>query len=191
MHRKLLLIARLSEFGKPPAKIPAQPEPISSSSVFRLARIRANQAIASARRSFRRRFLLNGYLWTGKNLGTGNADPEIQARRSEVFHIPRCSLRNFDCWNSKHHRWNSVNYGPKRDVVGTWRKIARYNGLRFGVSEHLAWVTAGSNEDLHIVDVRRLGTDEKLVWSRNENGLEVATPKAVPFDYAVALKTTS
>src|SRR5205807_6635344 len=46
---------------------------------------------------------------------------------------------NFDCWNSKHHRWNAVNMGPKRDVVGTWREAARRNGLRFGVSEHLAW----------------------------------------------------
>jgi alpha-L-fucosidase len=46
---------------------------------------------------------------------------------------------NFDCWNSKHHSWNAVNHGPKRDVGGTWRKAARDNGLRFGVSEHLAW----------------------------------------------------
>lgn len=46
---------------------------------------------------------------------------------------------NFDCWNSKHHRWNAVNFGPKRDVVGTWRKVARDHGLRFGVTEHLAW----------------------------------------------------
>ena len=46
---------------------------------------------------------------------------------------------NFDCWNSTHHRWNAVSMGPKRDVVGTWREVARRNGLRFGVSEHLAW----------------------------------------------------
>jgi alpha-L-fucosidase len=45
---------------------------------------------------------------------------------------------NFDCWNSKHHRWNSVNFGPKRDVVGTWRKAALAQGLRFGVTEHNA-----------------------------------------------------
>ena len=32
-----------------------------------------------------------------------------------------------------------MNHGPKRDVGGTWRKAARDNGLRFGVSEHLAW----------------------------------------------------
>jgi alpha-L-fucosidase len=46
---------------------------------------------------------------------------------------------NFDLWNSsKVHRWNAVNFGPKRDVVGEWAKAARKEGLRFGVSEHLA-----------------------------------------------------
>ena len=45
---------------------------------------------------------------------------------------------NFDLWNSKHNRWNAVNMGPKRDVVGEWRDAARKAGLRFGVSEHLA-----------------------------------------------------
>jgi alpha-L-fucosidase len=44
---------------------------------------------------------------------------------------------NFFLWNSKLHSWNSVNMGPKRDVVGTWQKAALKNGLRFGVSEHL------------------------------------------------------
>jgi alpha-L-fucosidase len=46
---------------------------------------------------------------------------------------------NFDCWNSRHHSWNAVNHGPRRDVVGIWRKAARDAGLRFGVTEHLAW----------------------------------------------------
>ena len=44
---------------------------------------------------------------------------------------------NFDLWNSKHHRWNAVAMGPKRDVVGTWQAAAKRHGLRFGVSEHL------------------------------------------------------
>ncbi|MBN1416009.1 MAG: alpha-L-fucosidase [Bacteroidales bacterium] len=43
---------------------------------------------------------------------------------------------NFDNYNSKHHAWNSVNVGPKKDIVGTWEKIARKNGLFFGVSNH-------------------------------------------------------
>lgn len=44
---------------------------------------------------------------------------------------------NFDLWNSKHHRWNAVAMGPKRDVVGAWQAAAKRQGLRFGVSEHL------------------------------------------------------
>jgi alpha-L-fucosidase len=47
---------------------------------------------------------------------------------------------NFDLWDSKYTRWNAVNMGPKRDVVGTWAKAARAQGLRFGVSEHL-WIS--------------------------------------------------
>jgi len=43
---------------------------------------------------------------------------------------------NFDTYDSKYQPWNSVNIGPKKDIVGTWAKIARANGLRFGVSNH-------------------------------------------------------
>jgi len=45
---------------------------------------------------------------------------------------------NFDCYNSRHHEWNSVRIGPKRDIVGTWAKVARAHGLKFGVSNHSA-----------------------------------------------------
>lgn len=45
----------------------------------------------------------------------------------------------FDLWNSKHQpRWNSVATGPKRDIVGEFRKAAVKHDLRFAVSEHLA-----------------------------------------------------
>ncbi len=45
---------------------------------------------------------------------------------------------NLDAYNSRHHAWNSMNVGPKRDIVGTWAKVARARGLRFGVSNHSA-----------------------------------------------------
>jgi alpha-L-fucosidase len=45
---------------------------------------------------------------------------------------------NFDCYDSKYHAWNSVNVGPRRDIVGTWARVARAHGLRFGVSNHSA-----------------------------------------------------
>jgi alpha-L-fucosidase len=44
---------------------------------------------------------------------------------------------DFFLWNSKIHKWNAVNYGPKKDVVGIWQAAAKKEGLRFGVSEHL------------------------------------------------------
>ena len=45
---------------------------------------------------------------------------------------------NFDAYDSRYHGWNSVRVGPKRDIVGTWAKVARAKGLRFGVSNHSA-----------------------------------------------------
>ena len=44
---------------------------------------------------------------------------------------------NFFLWNSFIHRWNAVNMGPKKDVVGLWQEAAKAQGLKFGVSEHL------------------------------------------------------
>jgi alpha-L-fucosidase len=58
---------------------------------------------------------------------------------------------DFFLWNSKLHKWNAVNMGPKRDVVGDWQKAAKKNGLRFGVSEHLGasftWFQASHGAD--------------------------------------------
>ena len=48
-----------------------------------------------------------------------------------------CHHDNFDLWNSKHNRWNAVNMGPKRNVLGDWQRAAKNLGLKFGVSEHL------------------------------------------------------
>ncbi len=47
---------------------------------------------------------------------------------------------NFDLWDSKYQpRWNSVAMGPKKDIVGLFRQAAQKQGLKFAVSEHLAW----------------------------------------------------
>ncbi|MCY3022820.1 MAG: alpha-L-fucosidase [Planctomycetota bacterium] len=45
---------------------------------------------------------------------------------------------NFDNWNSAHNKWNAVKVGPLKDIVGLWRAAALKEGLRFGVTEHLA-----------------------------------------------------
>ena len=58
---------------------------------------------------------------------------------------------NFFLWNSKIHKWNAVNMGPKKDVVGIWQKAAKNQGLKFGVSEHLGasytWFQAAHGSD--------------------------------------------
>lgn len=43
---------------------------------------------------------------------------------------------NFFLYNSKRNPFNSVNMGPKKDVVALWQQAAKKEGLRFGVSEH-------------------------------------------------------
>jgi alpha-L-fucosidase len=43
---------------------------------------------------------------------------------------------NTDCWNSKYQPFNSVNFGPKKDLVGLMAQEARKNGMRFGISYH-------------------------------------------------------
>jgi len=43
---------------------------------------------------------------------------------------------NFDNWNSTYQPWNSVNMGPKRDLIGEWSKAAHASGMRYGVAFH-------------------------------------------------------
>lgn len=71
---------------------------------------------------------------------------------------------NFELWNDPLHRWNSVNMGPKRDVVGDWKKAALKYGLRFGVSEHLG---------------------ASFTWFQSSHGADKSGPlKGVPYDGA-------
>jgi alpha-L-fucosidase len=43
---------------------------------------------------------------------------------------------NMDLWNSKYQPWNTINVGPKKDIIAGWAKAARAAGLRFGVTCH-------------------------------------------------------
>jgi alpha-L-fucosidase len=72
----------------------------------------------------------------------------------------------FDLWNSKYQpRWNAVATGPKKDIVAMWKKAAVGQGLKFGVSEHLApsynWfaVSHGSDKNGPLAGVPYDGTD--------------------------------
>ena len=74
---------------------------------------------------------------------------------------------NFDLWNSKYNRWNAVNMGPKKDIVGLFKKAAQKHGLKFGISDHL-WITykwfsssKGSDKEGPLAGVPYDGADPK------------------------------
>jgi alpha-L-fucosidase len=84
---------------------------------------------------------------------------------------------NFDCWNSRFNRWNSVNMGPRRDIAGEWKEAANKQGLRFGMTEHLAasWWFYGATKSADkigpMAGVPYDGNDPKyadLYWSGND-----------------------
>lgn len=58
---------------------------------------------------------------------------------------------NFDNFNSTYQPWNSVNYGPKKDIVGGWAEAARAAGLRVSITCHgdraWSWYQAAQGSD--------------------------------------------
>ncbi|MFY0607707.1 MAG: alpha-L-fucosidase [Cyclobacteriaceae bacterium] len=53
----------------------------------------------------------------------------------------------FAMYNSKHTKWNSVNMGPKRDVLGELIQEGRAQGLKVGASSHFAFNWDYFNKD--------------------------------------------
>ena len=43
---------------------------------------------------------------------------------------------NYDLWNSQYHPWNSVNIGPKRDILREWVDACHKYNMRYGVTFH-------------------------------------------------------
>jgi alpha-L-fucosidase len=99
-------------------------------------------------------------------------DPEYlvglyQKAGAKYFMSMGVHVDNFDLWNSKHTRWNAVNWGIKKDVVALFGKAARSRGLKFGVSDHLwmayKWMSVahGSDKDGPMAGVPYDGADPK------------------------------
>ena len=75
---------------------------------------------------------------------------------------------NFDLWDSPHQPWNSVNVGPKRDIVGEMFTEARKHNFRTGMAFH---------------------ADYSLWWFQPAFGADKAGPKAgIPYDAAARKK---
>jgi alpha-L-fucosidase len=76
-------------------------------------------------------------LWRGENWDPDRLMQSYKGAGAKYFCAIAQHHDNIDCWNSKFHSWNSVTMGPRKDVIGVWRKAAKKSGLRFGVTEHL------------------------------------------------------
>ena len=85
-----------------------------------------------------------------------NFDPDALLalfKRSGAKYFTPCAVHhdNFDLWDSKHHEWNAVKMGPKKDLIGMWKEATHKAGLRFGVTTHLSrsysWLNVANQSD--------------------------------------------
>ncbi len=69
---------------------------------------------------------------------------------------------NFDLWDSDYQPWNSVNMGPKKNIIGTWAELCREYGLPFGVSIHAShtwtWMEGSQAFDAKLTAADGTGT---------------------------------
>ncbi|MHC4402359.1 MAG: alpha-L-fucosidase [Planctomycetota bacterium] len=77
-------------------------------------------------------------LWRAENFDADDLVRQFKNAGAKYI-VPIATFHdNFDCWNSKHHKWNSYRMGPKKDIIGLWKKACERHDLRFGVTTHLA-----------------------------------------------------
>lgn len=90
--------------------------------------------------------------WKAENWDPAHLIDLYQKAGAKYFMALANHHDNLDCYRSTYHPWNSLRIGPKRDIVGTWEKLARERGLRFAVSNHSAhawhWNQAAYGYDL-------------------------------------------
>nr|WP_299381107.1 alpha-L-fucosidase [Allomuricauda sp.] len=90
-------------------------------------------------------------MWNAENF-----DPDKLVslfKRAGAKYFTPCAVHhdNFDLWDSKYQQWNSVNMGPKKDLIKLWREATLKHGLRFGVTTHVAraysWMNVANQSD--------------------------------------------
>lgn len=81
------------------------------------------------------------HAWKAENFDPKRLLAAYRAAGARYFVAMANHHDNFDLWNSRYQPWNSVNIGPRRDLIGEWAAATAAEGLRFGVSIHAssAW----------------------------------------------------
>jgi alpha-L-fucosidase len=63
--------------------------------------------------------------WNPKKLDPAKLTKIYRDAGAKYLMIQGVHHDNYDLWNSKCQPWNSVNIGPKRDLIGEWAKACR------------------------------------------------------------------
>jgi alpha-L-fucosidase len=105
-------------------------------------------------------------IWNAAEFDAGHLMKLYKKAGAKYFMSMGVHHDNFDLWNSKFQpRWNAVATGPKRDIVGLWRKAAHKHDLKFAVSEHLSnsynWLAVSHQSDKTgpMADIKYDGAD--------------------------------
>ncbi|HEY9259785.1 alpha-L-fucosidase [Chitinophaga sp.] len=100
--------------------------------------------------------------WKAENLDTDALLKYFKSIGAKYFVALANHHDHFDNFASTYHQWNSVNVGPKKDLIGLFEKSARKYNIPFGVSSH---------------------DDRFLSWWLPAFGADTAGPyKGVPYD---------
>lgn len=69
---------------------------------------------------------------------------------------------NFDLWDSPYQEWNSVNVGPRKDLLKGWSEACKKYGLPLGVSMHgshtWTWLEVAQDFDGNLTEADGVGT---------------------------------
>ena len=82
-----------------------------------------------------------GYKDVLKDWNPTKLDPEAltalyQKAGARFLMIQGVHHDNYDLWNSQYQPWNSVNIGPKRDLLREWADACRRHQMHYGVTFH-------------------------------------------------------
>ncbi|MBZ5625053.1 MAG: alpha-L-fucosidase [Acidobacteriia bacterium] len=123
------------------------------------------------------------FLWKGDKFDPDHLMSLYKKAGAKYFMSMGVHHDNFDLWNSKYQpRWNSVATGPKKDIVGLWKKAAQKAGVKFAVSEHLSnsynWlaVSHGADKEGPMAGVPYDGNDPQYADLYHPFGPLGATP---------------
>ena len=93
---------------------------------------------------------------------------------------------NFDLWNSPYQEWNSVNMGPKRDLLKEWSDACKKAGLPLGVSMHAShawtWLEPSQDYDGNLTkeDGYKLNADGTEKWWKGYDPQELYAQNHIP-----------